>query len=392
MNPSATGWIKKLLKLIDINSSQSIISDEDFYNNLRTSGFIYGTNVQIVSDFIIDKGFTEEEMCKVNLCLAFLHAFKKNNHTENFAESVVGFYKSINEHKLSFFKEIIGNKKRTEHLEHIFHNRTQIADNVFTKNFNYLLINGLLYVDILAYEAYLKDDSSSLEYIKKLESCIEAISLDVIKSKKKKTVYDKGLIRLFESSMRYKTDDHLEYKTALAYIQDKKEKLYIFDLACMATWSDQIIESSEQKFLLQLGQDLELSLSDIEESISTINDFYISNKNQIALFSSKNMMLTFYGNSTKIVTKLITRNRKRLYQELLDSKELMILLTQSTVRDLNKQEQKKVNEQLLDIFKSIPSLAIFLLPGGMLLLPIVIKFIPKLLPSAFDENRIEEDH
>jgi hypothetical protein len=27
-----------------------------------------------------------------------------------------------------------------------------------------------------------------------------------------------------------------------------------------------------------------------------------------------------------------------------------------------------------------------LLPGGSLLLPILIKFIPKLLPSAFNEN------
>ena len=91
-----------------------------------------------------------------------------------------------------------------------------------------------------------------------------------------------------------------------------------------------------------------------------------------------------------MVKKLITRNSKRLYQELKDSKELMVLLTQSTQRDLNPREQKKVQEQLLDIFKSIPSLAIFLLPGGALLLPLVVKFIPKLLPSAFDENRIEE--
>ena len=91
-----------------------------------------------------------------------------------------------------------------------------------------------------------------------------------------------------------------------------------------------------------------------------------------------------------MVKKLITRNSKRLYQELKDSKELMVLLTQSTKRDLTPIEQKKVQAQLLDIFKSIPSLAIFLLPGGALLLPLVVKFIPKLLPSAFDENRIEE--
>jgi hypothetical protein len=75
---------------------------------------------------------------------------------------------------------------------------------------------------------------------------------------------------------------------------------------------------------------------------------------------------------------------------LVDSKELMVLLTHSTVRELTPEESKKVQEQLLDIFKSIPSLAIFMLPGGALLLPLVIKFIPKLLPSAFDDNRVEE--
>ncbi|WP_245795522.1 LETM1 domain-containing protein [Arenibacter nanhaiticus] len=53
-------------------------------------------------------------------------------------------------------------------------------------------------------------------------------------------------------------------------------------------------------------------------------------------------------------------------------------------------ERKKVQNQLLYIFKIIPSLvAIFILPGGAVLLPVFIKLIPKLLPSAFDENRVD---
>ena len=88
---------------------------------------------------------------------------------------------------------------------------------------------------------------------------------------------------------------------------------------------------------------------------------------------------------------MIKRNSKRLLKELSQSKEAMLLLTKSTVRDLSDEEQKKVQNQLLDIFKSIPSLAIFMLPGGMLLLPLFVKFIPKLLPSAFDDNRIEDE-
>jgi hypothetical protein len=158
----------------------------------------------------------------------------------------------------------------------------------------------------------------------------------------------------------------------------------------MATWSDKTIDKKEQLFLLQLSTDLQVDTQHIKQSMKTVNTFYHVHRNQIALLSSNNMAQSFYNNSSKMVKKLIIRNSKRLYQELKDSKELMVLLTQSTQRDLTRVEQKKVQEQLLDIFKSIPSLAIFLLPGGALLLPLVVKFIPKLLPSAFDENRIEE--
>jgi hypothetical protein len=75
-----------------------------------------------------------------------------------------------------------------------------------------------------------------------------------------------------------------------------------------------------------------------------------------------------------------------LLKELSESKELVKLLGKSTQNELSFEEKKKVKKQLLDICKSIPSLTIFLLPGGGLLLPILIKFIPQLLPSAFNEN------
>jgi hypothetical protein len=102
------------------------------------------------------------------------------------------------------------------------------------------------------------------------------------------------------------------------------------------------------------------------------------------------MAIQFYDSMAKVVNKLILRNSKRLLKELTESKELMQLLTKSTVKDLSPEEKKKVQNQLIDIFKSIPSLAIFLLPGGAVLLPIFIKLIPKLLPSAFDDNRVEK--
>ena len=83
------------------------------------------------------------------------------------------------------------------------------------------------------------------------------------------------------------------------------------------------------------------------------------------------------------ITDLLQKNKNNLVQELHESKELVVLLTQSTTRKLTNQEKEKVKNQLLDICKSIPAFTVFMLPGGALLLPLLIKAIPNLLPSAF---------
>ena len=83
------------------------------------------------------------------------------------------------------------------------------------------------------------------------------------------------------------------------------------------------------------------------------------------------------------ITDLLQKNKNNLVQELHESKELVVLLTQSTTRNLTDEEKGKVKEQLLDICKSIPAFTVFMLPGGALLLPLLIKAIPNLLPSAF---------
>ena len=83
---------------------------------------------------------------------------------------------------------------------------------------------------------------------------------------------------------------------------------------------------------------------------------------------------------------LLQRNKVRLYQELRQSKEAMYLVKKATHSSLSADEKEKIKVQLLDICKTIPALAVFLLPGGALLLPLLIKLIPDILPSAFRDN------
>ena len=91
-------------------------------------------------------------------------------------------------------------------------------------------------------------------------------------------------------------------------------------------------------------------------------------------------------NTVEEIKELLHRNKLRLQQELRQSKEAMSLIKKSTHTSLNDEEKEKIKVQLLDIFKAIPSFAIFMLPGGALLLPLVIKLIPDILPSAFQDD------
>ena len=389
MNPSARGWINKLLKSLDTLNSKTEL--EKVYFDLRVAGFLYGSNLLIINKSIDDSDFTQEERCKINLLLALLHTYNTGTSNDNFIDSVIKFYTEINEHKTSVFSDILGGKIASATLERILHKRIQIDNNVITKNFNYFITNALLFVDVLAYQQYLKQGNISEDYIKHIEANLETVVINVLNAKQERTEYDNSLIKLLESSLRYHDHKSKSYKEATNSVKSSLEAHYLLDIACMSTWSDQVIDTNERSFLHQLGNDLKFEKAVVNDAINSVNEFYTKHKDNIALLSSKNLVKNFYDNSSKMVSKLISRNSKRLYKELKESKELVKLISQSTKRDLNEEEQKKVQEQLLDLFKSIPSLAIFMLPGGALLLPLFIKFIPKLLPSAFDENRIEED-
>jgi hypothetical protein len=86
------------------------------------------------------------------------------------------------------------------------------------------------------------------------------------------------------------------------------------------------------------------------------------------------------------IKELLKRNKKRLAKELDQSKEAVGLIKKSMHTSLNDDEKEKIKEQLLDICKAVPAFAVFMLPGGALLLPLLMKLIPDILPSAFRED------
>jgi hypothetical protein len=82
----------------------------------------------------------------------------------------------------------------------------------------------------------------------------------------------------------------------------------------------------------------------------------------------------------------VNKNTDYVVQEVRESKQLFYLLGKSRTKKLTKEEQKLVNEQLIDIFKTIPAFVIIALPFTFITLPTLLSLLPnKAFPSSFQE-------
>lgn len=386
INPSIPGWIDKFL--IDFNSKNKInIDDESYYNNLRASGFLYGNVIELDSEDDLLTG----EITKFAFLKALFGVYLLNkNNTENFIENCNLFFALINPHKLSILEKILPKNSDSSTLEKNIENRIFFNENIISKNFTQLETNAFLFVDVLAFQKFLIEGTIPDNYPKKIEESIISVLTLALKTKITKSANDDLMIKFFENSIKYSKLSEINISNIddlkLDFFTNTLEKKYLIDLASLIFWSDRKMENSEIYFLHKLSDFLDIEESFVYESIAQTDDFINKNIRQIAYFNNSNPFKNFYSQTTNKVTTLILRNKKRLIKELVQSKELIRLLALSTKRDLDDVEKKKVRNQLLDICKTIPSLTIFLIPGGSLLLPILIKFIPQLLPSAFNEN------
>ncbi|WP_378184059.1 LETM1-related biofilm-associated protein [Aquimarina sp. SS2-1] len=393
MNPSTSGWIDKFLRDFDIDAL-SLYSLDSLYPKLRDVGFIYGTSVDIVLVQDSEIIYSEAEKTKINLFAALVVTYYETidrGDAKDCVKALIEFYEYLDTKKsfFSFINSLATGK--SEKLEKIINTRIQTNESIFKKNFSHLLTNALLFIDVLAFEHFLIHDKNPIEYAAALEETLTNIVFLALNSKIEKDNYDELLVKLFASSVRYtqvNTEEDASFdQINLEEYTDELEKRYILDLTSLAVWNDKEIDLGEQDFIRALGAELKLSNQWVMESLHSVQSFVKEHKEDISFFNYSNPAHHFYKQTSRTVSVLILRNKKRLIKEISESKDLMILLGQSAVRDLSKEEKQKVKQQLLDVCKTIPSLAIFILPGGSLLMPLLIKFIPQLLPSAFNENK-----
>lgn len=395
MNPSASGWIRKHLTYLLTHLKEYPLDEEEMYEKLRQNGFIYGTSVNTLCDEESEQlKWTEEEKTKINLFDALTHTFYDNisNATEQQCiKAIIEFYELLDKDQKKGRFQIL-KESPFERLEKLIDHRIQTNEPLLKKNFSHLITNALLYIDVLAFEHYLLTNDSPEEYAQRFESIVIQTVWIALSRKQEKDTYNELLMKLFESSIRYNNwpiENQSDLMALIKGVDQPLEKKYLLDVCALAVGNDQEVDSSEMQFVQEISAHLDIAHEERTEALKAIIHFIETHQEDISYLQYSNPLQHFYNQTSKTVSTLILRNKSRFIKEISQSRELAILLSNSTVRELSKEEKKMVRKQLLDICKTVPSLAIFLLPGGSILMPLLVRFIPQLLPSAFNENKIE---
>ncbi len=423
LNPNSKGWIRKYFSLIENKEKylkdlpEAFLNAEELiYAYLQPTGFLYGypsKPVFLKEDYFFQ--LTEEEAFKVLLLegLVLVEHVKERAYNHNQIEQslnrFVDFYESTNLNKakkswLDFSKLDVYGK-----LESIINQRIEVKKGFTSKLLTTYFYNGLLFHDLILYQDFLNQKDKLYITKKRAQITLDLIKIiaiaahaDGIVNSEEKSVFkmflssanlDKTKTKIAENFINQKHSiselkfNHFYYDTQGGWLL----KRHILEIAILTFWSDQGISEDEKQFLDELTLKLNLSEEDKDNAFIAIQSFVLTNqRNAQFLTGKKDIEIVLKGISKRWV-KILSRHKSKLAQELKQSKELVILIKKSTTQELTDIEKEKVKTQFYDIAKTIPSLALFMLPGGAIILPIVLKIIPNLVPSAFQDNVIEEE-
>ncbi len=161
---------------------------------------------------------------------------------------------------------------------------------------------------------------------------------------------------------------------------------HLLDLTLMLILADRNFMESEQTFAAKLIQRLGLWEEELDQSQTALAAFILQNEGTLHFLRGRTQARLLADRVAERAQATMRKNLDRIVNEVRETRELYELLVKSRSAALTSEEKRKVRAQLYDILKTIPTLAIFALPGGSVALPILIRLLPfNLLPTSFED-------
>jgi hypothetical protein len=415
LSPGSKNWIPKFFQLLekgvislDLELIQNEEADLTHFVSHRT-GLVYGNALHLLFSNQLDTSkYTNDEKLKLLLFETLLFTYLRKHQGEFnkdvFMENLSEFYGNTNDGGVfSWFDRILTGKKN-QSIEEILAHRIQVKSTFFGANYwlNHLS-NAFIFLDIVLYRAFLEGNiqSFSRHYVDYASSLMNgmiyaAYTDDNAEDKEQRVLWHFLASTELEKSKKVRFENRILTGVTLRVLKkervvDKLLSKFTVELGLFLIQGTHQPNEEEQNKLASLGQALDLSSKEIQESIEMCNAYMLQNQNEILVFQSETETGYVFKAFSKRWIRILGRNKDKLVQEMRESKELMSLIQKSTKEELSAEEKEQVRAQFLDLIKTMPSLALFLLPGGSLLLPLILKLVPELMPSAFKVNEIEKN-
>ncbi|WP_169736034.1 LETM1-related biofilm-associated protein [Crocinitomix catalasitica] len=418
MSPGKRGWIKKYFSIL-VNYKENLnrypgalLSPEElFYAYLQPTGIMYGFPANLLFlDAKIMKGWSKDETFRVLLLEGLIlvdHLKKGEFDIESLEASLGRFVEFYEKTQIERSKKSWLNFKDAtvyEKLESIINQRIDIKTSFSNKLWTTYLYNSLIFHDLILYDEYHKGHDTHRIKIKR-----EVVALELVKvvaaaahsgyeiKEPEKAIFDVFLASAdLSKSGRDQARDFWDQKKTLDDIDFKFDRSwalnrYILELAVLTVWGDRQVNEAEHQFLNDLTERLGIAEEEKDASFIAIQSFVMKNHEAVPYLTGKKDSTLLMDGATERWRNILGRNKEKLATELKDSKELLALIAKSTTEELTKEEKEKAKNQLKDLARTIPSLTLFMLPGGSLLLPIILKIIPDLVPTAFRNNQIDDE-
>lgn len=414
LSPGSKGWISKYFDLVKKGELWVSIRDFTGMPDLRhlhltfsRSGIMFGLATRAIFGHKLNaSNWTREEKLKVLLFESLLFVHLKSGgelEKEAFVKSMLSFYGDHNESSTKKMFAFFRKESDDEKLEKVLSKRVDIKlkllDNKWWVN---SLTNTFVYLDVVLFHDFVTNDSEDAikNYSDFAQNALTAITL-ASHADGKIDDFQKDLFEVFLASANL-SDEHRQIAESKfkegATLDDFSDfvhdnwlfKRFLLDISVMTVFSDFDAVEKERSYIDELRTLMNIPEEEVEETMMFIENFIIENREETDFLKDVPSYEKVYGNFTSRWKKILTRNKEKLSVEFQESKELVALMKKSRKEELSDEEKEKVKTQLKDILKSMPAFAIFMIPGGAILLPMMVKIMPDLLPSAFKDNEIED--
>ena len=416
LSPGAKGWINKYFDLVEkevinltIDRPPELRKLHFMHLTLGESGITFGYPIDLIfAKELETREWTTREKLKLLLFEAQLFVYLQIHldepfNKDAFLNKLYAFYHYHNASSIKKLLKMFSRPNREERIEEVLRDRTSIESNYFeNKWWVNTLSNAFIYLDVILFDDYLHwhREEAIKNYSSYAKNALIALTLsaysDGLVEKHEKKLFDVYLAsaNLNDESrdlVKSKFINGASFNDFSLYIPNHwLLKRFLFDLSALNIFSHQELMDKETKFLEELAVNLEVKEEEMEESFGMIENFVLKAQHKAEFLSNNSSYEKVYRSLIGRWTKVLERNKDRIAEELKESKELVSLVNKSRKKELTLKEKEAVKKQFKDIVRSIPALAIFMIPGGTLLLPIVLKVIPDLIPSAFRENELDD--